>query len=56
LPLWAKPAASEIEELVFPTPPFCDAIAMIIVKLNLSKTDIGYFDSVSYDFPKHIQK
>jgi hypothetical protein len=47
LPLWANPAAREIEELVFPTPPFCDAMANIIAKLNLSKT-LGYFDSVSY--------
>ena len=48
LPLRANPAEREIEELVFPTPPFCDAIAIIICKLNLPKAQTGYFDSASY--------
>jgi hypothetical protein len=52
-PLWANPAAREMEELVFPTPPFCVAMEIIIAKLNLSKT-LGYFDSVSY-LLKNIQ-
>ena len=35
----ASPAAREIEVDVFPMPPFCDAIAIIVGKLNLAKTD-----------------
>jgi hypothetical protein len=48
------PAAREIEELVLPTPPFCDAIAIIIDKLNLTKTDSVILLVFLNDFPKHI--
>ena len=33
LPRRARPAASEIEVLVLPVPPFCDAMEMIIVSV-----------------------
>ena len=39
----------EILEEVLPTPPFWEAMDTIIDKLNLSKTQTGYFDSVSYN-------
>jgi hypothetical protein len=47
LPLWARPAAREIDVDVLPVPPFCEAIAIIIRKVNLPKADMGYFGSVA---------
>src|SRR4051794_3935587 len=35
---FARPAEREILEEVLPTPPFCDAIAIIIFKLNVSES------------------
>src|SRR6266480_1475574 len=44
LPLWVRPAAREIAVVVFPVPPFCEAIATIVVIWeNLLKARNGCF-------------
>src|SRR6266487_366681 len=43
-PLWVRPAAREIAVVVFPVPPFCEAIATIVVIWeNLLKARNGCF-------------
>ena len=48
LPLRAIPAASEIAVLVFPTPPFCEAIAIIMVSIDESQNWV--FRLTFYDY------
>ena len=43
VPLRASPAASEIEVLVLPVPPFCDAMEMtLVIGVQLAGIPLGY--------------
>jgi hypothetical protein len=45
--VWARPAESESEVDVFPVPPFCEVIAIVIFELNLPKANLDYFGRIS---------